>query len=264
MSYDLVVWDDALPASDSEAQVVFQDLVEVDAMEDPLPPPTEAVRAFVSDVVRRWPEGQENGPWADEPVLSGAFGGCVLLHVTLPHRAELAPRLGKMAEAHGLVCFDPQTERLLPEYDEAHNHVAGTHEETVGEVWSGSLPVGCVLEVPVAGVAEMVGTSPALVDAVAPRLRPVRGAVDFSDLLVMQALAHGDPVPAAMWLSTAQVVREWWESRPDLTRPTFLAVDTTSALLVPRSAPGATASGTGVVLGLAEQARALLRRIDPA
>ncbi len=113
MSYDVAVWEGERPATDAEAAIVFQDLAD-EADESDLPP-TPAIRDFVEALVQRWPEGEDDGPWSDEPLIGGAVGSFAYVSMTFSSVELVMTYLVHQAEVLGLVCFDPQAECLLPE-----------------------------------------------------------------------------------------------------------------------------------------------------
>ncbi|MGC5017085.1 hypothetical protein [Micromonospora sp. DT47] len=75
MSYDLAVWEGEHPADDGVAVGVYDQRYAA-YMEGEEPPPTPRIRAYVLALLRRW--------------------------VDMPD------------DEHGLVCYDPQWERLRP------------------------------------------------------------------------------------------------------------------------------------------------------
>ena len=118
MSFDLAVWEGPRPRSDAEAAEHFDDLV-AQAEDDTDPrPPTPAIAAFVEALAERHPEltaeSGDESPWASGPLIGGASGSSLHLNVVWSRAAETAASVADLAADHGLVCFDPQDEVLLP------------------------------------------------------------------------------------------------------------------------------------------------------
>jgi hypothetical protein len=117
MSYDLAVWEGERPASDEEAGATFAELM--DALEaGELDPPTERIEGYVAALLARWPDittdDGEDSPWATGPLLAEAFGSAFYFPMTWSGAEEASAFAAQVAAAHGLVCFDPQTETLRP------------------------------------------------------------------------------------------------------------------------------------------------------
>jgi hypothetical protein len=108
MSYDIAVWEGPAPADDHAAAEEYERLSEQEDMADPTP----AISAFARDLVARFPEGNE-GPWAVEPLTADGSGGFLPLPVAHDRAEDVVPFIAETARAHGIVCFDPQSERLL-------------------------------------------------------------------------------------------------------------------------------------------------------
>jgi hypothetical protein len=108
MSYDLGVWEGPAPAGDRAAAEEYERLSEQEDVADP----SAAISAFAGDLVARFPEG-DDGPWTVEPLTADASGGFLPLSVTFDRAEDVVPFVAATARAHALVCFDPQSERLL-------------------------------------------------------------------------------------------------------------------------------------------------------
>ena len=97
MSFDLAVWEGPRPATDAEAADVHERLMER-FESDESQPPTPAIVSYVAALTARWPDidapGGEDSPWS--------------------RAEEVAEVASRIAAEHGLVCFDPQSEQLLP------------------------------------------------------------------------------------------------------------------------------------------------------
>jgi hypothetical protein len=117
MSFDLAVWEGERPVSDAHAAATFERLM--DRMEaGDHEPPTERISAYVSALLDRWPDidddGGEDSPWADGPLIGNALGSSIYFAMVWSRAEEASAYAAQVAEEHGLVCFDPQSERLLP------------------------------------------------------------------------------------------------------------------------------------------------------
>ncbi|MFC8596812.1 hypothetical protein [Isoptericola sp. NPDC057191] len=81
--------------------------------------PSPRIRAYVDDLLARWPditEGEENdSPWADGPLLGNAWGDAIYFSVVWSRCEEAAEFAANLAQQHDLVCYDPQSEQLLPD-----------------------------------------------------------------------------------------------------------------------------------------------------
>ena len=125
MSYDLAVWEGPPPGSDEEGAAEYER--RMDEMErlldagDETPDPTPGIRAFVSAALERYPELDEDSgpecPWASAPLLGEAMGELIYFPMTFSGAAYARDVVAGIAHDHGLVCFDPQIERLLPAAD---------------------------------------------------------------------------------------------------------------------------------------------------
>ena len=118
MSYDLAVWDGPAPATSAEASREFERRYEqLMAAEVP---PIPAIAAFVELLTHRWPDLTEldddhvdDAPWADGPLIYNARGDTFYFGVVYSAVEEVVPWIAEQARLHGLVCFDPQQDRLL-------------------------------------------------------------------------------------------------------------------------------------------------------
>ena len=99
----------------------------MDAMERALeareetPAPTAAIRAFLDAALSRFPELDEDSglecPWATSPLENEAMGDLIHFPMTFSGAEYARDPLAEIARSLGLVCFDPQIERMLPDAD---------------------------------------------------------------------------------------------------------------------------------------------------
>lgn len=111
MSYDLGLWLGPTPNSDKEAEDEFERRF-TQAEEDDSSDADPVIESFVTEVVEKFPEFEDDSPWASLPVILGATGDFISVSLTVPgavHAVEIA----RIGASNGLVCYDPQRETLL-------------------------------------------------------------------------------------------------------------------------------------------------------
>lgn len=116
MSYDLAVWTGPAPASDSAALAEYIKRAEV-LEEPPEEPPAAELIEYADELLARYPdittdEGAPS-PWADGPLKNNIIGTLFYFAMTYSAAEGAIPFIAERAKARGLVCFDPQSERLL-------------------------------------------------------------------------------------------------------------------------------------------------------
>lgn len=116
MSYDLAVWDGDRPIDDRRASVTYDELYARYLESDHVAvPPTPRIVAYVEALVTRYPDTADHRVvWASPPVAEEASGPIVYLLLTYDDAEEVSGYAAALALEHGLVCFDPQVERLRP------------------------------------------------------------------------------------------------------------------------------------------------------
>ena len=118
MSYDLAVWEGDRPPDDRAGQAVYLEhvkLLEISDPADPIPP-TPRIRAYVEALLDRWPDIDEHddSPWASGPLMSEAIGSVIYFPMVYSMAEEASAFAADLARQHGLVCYDPQLDRLRP------------------------------------------------------------------------------------------------------------------------------------------------------
>jgi hypothetical protein len=120
MSYDLAVWEGERPADDQAAFAQYKECVErylEGGVAVPVPP-TDRIRGYVEALLAVYPDltddEDDGSPWSTGPLLSEANGSFIYFPMTWSRCAEVSEVSARIALAHGLVCFDPQLERLRP------------------------------------------------------------------------------------------------------------------------------------------------------
>lgn len=80
--------------------------------------PSSRIRAYVEALLARWPDisedSGEDSPWADAPLIENAFGDAIYFGMGWSRADEASDFVALTALEHGLVCYDPQSETLLP------------------------------------------------------------------------------------------------------------------------------------------------------
>lgn len=118
MSYDLAVWEGDRPSGDQAAGDVFHSLYERHIESDSQEPPSDRIRTFALALLDRYPdiseEDGEDSPWSTAPLLSEAVGPLMYFPMVWSRCEEVSAWAAQLAAEHGLVCYDPQLERLRP------------------------------------------------------------------------------------------------------------------------------------------------------
>ncbi len=119
MSYDLAVWEGDRPADDAAAGKHYREhLVPQLEVCDPANqvPPTPRIKAYVEALLARWPDidQDEDSPWSASPLMGAATGSFVYFPMVYSMADEASSFAAELAQQHGLVCYDPQLQRLRP------------------------------------------------------------------------------------------------------------------------------------------------------
>jgi hypothetical protein len=113
VSLDLAVWEGPRPRNDREAARALDEWMRFLERDEGVEA-TPAIGAFMHDLLARFPMTEdEDGPWAMGPVPGDVAGGIAYLTMTFSAPEELCELIPVLAARHGLVCYDPQAERLL-------------------------------------------------------------------------------------------------------------------------------------------------------
>lgn len=120
MSYDLAVWEGDRPADDEAGMKFYREQIvpQLQAY-DPRNPiaPTPRIRAYVEALLERWPDitdDDDGSPWSTSPLMCEAVGWFVYFPMVFSMADEASAFAADLARQHGLVCFDPQLQRLGP------------------------------------------------------------------------------------------------------------------------------------------------------
>jgi hypothetical protein len=119
MSYDLAVWEGERPVNDEAGTKFFLEHIvpQIESYDLANPtPPTTRIRAYIQALLERWPDidQDENSPWSTSPLMSEAIGWFVYFPMGFSMASEASAFAAKLARQHGLICYDPQLERLRP------------------------------------------------------------------------------------------------------------------------------------------------------
>lgn len=118
MSYDLAVWEGERPADDKVAARVFMDLYERYVETDAEHPPAERIAAYVAALLDRWcdltEDEEDTSPWSTGPLIGEACGPLSYFPMRWSMAEDASTYAATLADSMGLVCFDPQQNRLRP------------------------------------------------------------------------------------------------------------------------------------------------------
>lgn len=82
-----------------------------------LRPPSPPLAAFLNELLEQFPRLDDNddprSPWAVGPEPGDINGDLAYLNMTFSGADAAVEGVAALARKHGLVCFDPQAERLL-------------------------------------------------------------------------------------------------------------------------------------------------------
>ena len=118
MSYDLAVWEGERPADDKAAARAFMDLYDryIDIEADI--PPTERIEAYVAALLERWcdmsEDVEDSSPWSTGPLIREASGPLIYFPMRYSMADGASAFAAALADTMGLICFDPQYNRLRP------------------------------------------------------------------------------------------------------------------------------------------------------
>jgi hypothetical protein len=117
MSYDLAVWEGDRPDDDDAAIEQFEALYERYVGAGERVEPTPRIAAYVTTLLERYPDintpaGYDESPWASAPLMSEASGPLIYFPMVSSRGDEVSVWAAQVAEEHGLICFDPQTDQL--------------------------------------------------------------------------------------------------------------------------------------------------------
>ncbi|GIF23794.1 hypothetical protein BJ973_004404 [Actinoplanes tereljensis] len=117
MSYDLAVWEGERPA-DIDAGEAFEQLYRQFIESSETTPPTPAMREYVAALLARWvdltEDEDDSSPWSAGPLINEASGPIIYFAMRYSMADEVSAIAARMAADRGLVCFDPQQNRLRP------------------------------------------------------------------------------------------------------------------------------------------------------
>ena len=111
------MWEGNRAASDAAARDLYGRLCDRHlGNRDLRPPPTERIAAYVRALLHGYPdigsEAREDSPWAVAPLLGNASGPFLYLGMVYSQSEEASAWASQVAAEHGLVCYDPQLDKL--------------------------------------------------------------------------------------------------------------------------------------------------------
>lgn len=116
MSYDLAVWEGERPSDDAAAGRLFSDLYDQYIDTDVDHPPTARIADYVAALLERWRDLTEDeddtSPWSTGPLIGEASGPIIYFPMRHSMAGEASVYAAQLASSMGLVCFDPQMDRL--------------------------------------------------------------------------------------------------------------------------------------------------------
>ncbi|MEU6768022.1 hypothetical protein ABZ916_36630 [Streptomyces sp. NPDC046853] len=114
MSYELAVWYSEYPLDDDQAGTAYDELyARYLESDDVVISPVPRIDAYIEALTTRYPDdGAGGNVWASPPVIDEASGPVVCLLVTYGKAEEVSEYAATPAREHGLLCYDPQVERL--------------------------------------------------------------------------------------------------------------------------------------------------------
>jgi hypothetical protein len=117
VSYDIAVWVGEPPESDEAAASRFAELGHLLEQPPRGAAPDSTVVAFADDLLDRYADitedAGEDSPWSTGPLKNEILGSLFYFPMRYDKAEEALPFIVERATARQLVCFDPQTERLL-------------------------------------------------------------------------------------------------------------------------------------------------------
>jgi hypothetical protein len=116
MSYTLAVWEGARPKTNPAAVKTFEALIAKYQAIEKSPRPRPAIRRYVEALLAKHPDLDDDNevecPWSDSPLINNATGPIVYFAMVFSKAKTASAFAAKLAKTHGLVCFDPQSNKL--------------------------------------------------------------------------------------------------------------------------------------------------------
>ncbi len=116
MSYALAVWEGKRPKTNAEAKTRFEALFAKYQEAERSPAPRPAIRRYVAALLAKYPDldddNEDECPWSDAPLITNATGPIFYFAIAFSRARTASAFAAKVAKEHGLVCFDPQSNKL--------------------------------------------------------------------------------------------------------------------------------------------------------
>jgi hypothetical protein len=117
VSYVLAVWEGNPPTDDQAALKTYHELMARWHGPD-MVPDLDARSRGEQALLQHWPdlttEEGVDSPWSDGPLINNATGPLFYFGMVRPKAEVASDYAARVAAEHGLVCFDPQTQRMRP------------------------------------------------------------------------------------------------------------------------------------------------------
>ena len=116
MSYNLAVREGTPPKTNAEATKTFEALLAQHRRSEKSSDPTPAIRHYVEALLAKYADldddNEDECPWSDYPLINNATGPFLYFAMVFSQADSVSAFAAKLAEDHGLVCFDPQLNEL--------------------------------------------------------------------------------------------------------------------------------------------------------
>ena len=112
MSANFYAWLPSLPLDPTTKSFVS----DVEALYEQAEPPHAALLAFVAALLARYPDLDDENEtcWAAGPLRDEILGRFINVAVVWSQADEAWTFFRETARVHGLICYDPQTDRVYP------------------------------------------------------------------------------------------------------------------------------------------------------
>jgi hypothetical protein len=92
--------------------------MEMDGQPTALTGTRRSIATYVHALLHRYPdidsEAGDDSPWAGAPLIGHASGPFLYFGIVYSQCEEVSAWASELATEHGLVCYDPQADRLRP------------------------------------------------------------------------------------------------------------------------------------------------------
>lgn len=114
MRYSFYIWDGGVPTSEDDALRIQYEIDAESPPDEPAPPPTPAIKAFIERCRTEWPCDSDAGftqsPWRDSEIDALACGRRWSMELSSGSVHWALPRIVELANEAGLVWWDNMIE----------------------------------------------------------------------------------------------------------------------------------------------------------